>query len=257
MLDSISSGFSCRGGGTSHMSSCLALVPSEPPRSELPPTNQQELCTKMMSMLFSMFDGRQEGNGNRANSGNWNKDLGCSLNVFDTPRQTRENVPPTDTPLTDKPTTGGSGGFGHEKSNVSASEEQVEACLGDLDKSPTRVRKGRISKKPAAAKPPPKAAKPAAKAPSKAAKPSGKASSKAKASPKARISVSCCLERTRNNWQARTSVGDCRQHSSFSFGAGKAYATSSKAEAACKRHLDEFCKRNKVQCLGKRKSMVL
>ena len=159
--------------------------------------------------------------------------------------------------LTDKPTTGGSGGFGHEKSNVSASEEQVEACLGDLDKSPTRVWKGRISKKPAAAKPPPKAAKPAAKAPSKAAKPSGKASSKAKASPKAKISVSCCLERTRNNWQARTSVGDCRLHSSFSFGAGKAYATSSKAEAACKRHLDEFCKRNKVQCLGKRKSMVL
>ncbi len=136
MLDSISPGFSCRGGGTSHMSSCLALVLSEPPRSEPPPTNQQELCTKMMSMLFSMFDGRQEGNGNRANSGNWNKYLGCSLNVFDTPRQTRENVPPTDTPLTDKPTTGGSGGFGHEKSNVSASEEQVEACLGDLDKVP-------------------------------------------------------------------------------------------------------------------------
>ncbi len=73
------------------------------------------------------------------------------------------------THLTDKPTTGGSGGFGHEKSNVSASEEQVEACLGDLDKSPARARKGRISKKPAAAKPPPKAAKPAAKAPSKAA----------------------------------------------------------------------------------------
>ncbi len=118
------------------MSNCLALVPSEPPRSELPPTNQQELCTKMMSLLFSVFAGRPEGNGNRANSGNWNTDLGCNLNVFDTPRQTRENVPPTDTPLTDKPTTGGSGGFGHENQTLVLQKSKWKHALAIWTKVP-------------------------------------------------------------------------------------------------------------------------